>query len=49
MIAQDSYLMQFVRAFTQANQGKAFYTGLKGLGEMIFEDYETNRKKRIKG
>ena len=30
-------------------QGKAFYTGLKGLGEMIFEDYETNRKKRIKG
>ena len=49
MIAQDSYLMQFVRDFTQANQGKAFYTGLKGLGEMIFEDYETNRKKRIKG
>jgi uncharacterized protein with von Willebrand factor type A (vWA) domain len=49
MIAQDSYLMQFVRAFTQANQGKAFYTGLKGLGEMIFEDYETNRKKRIRG
>ena len=49
MIAQDSYLMQFVKAFTKANQGKAFYTGLKGLGEMIFEDYETNRKKRIKG
>ncbi|MCF7561339.1 VWA domain-containing protein [Sabulilitoribacter multivorans] len=49
MIAQDSYLMQFVREFTYANQGKAFYTGLKGLGEMIFEDYETNRKKRIRG
>ena len=49
MIAQDSYLMQFVEEFTYANQGKAFYTGLKGLGEMIFEDYETNRKKRIKG
>ncbi|MFT6065533.1 MAG: hypothetical protein ACJAYY_001346 [Paraglaciecola sp.] len=49
MIAQDPYLMQFVKAFTKANQGKAFYTGLKGLGEMIFEDYETNRKKRIKG
>ena len=49
MIAQDPYLMQFVQGFTQANQGKAFYTGLKGLGEMIFEDYETNRKKRIKG
>ena len=49
MIAEDPYLMRFVREFTQANRGKAFYTGLKGLGEMIFEDYETNRKKRIKG
>ena len=49
MIAQDPYLMQFVREFTQANKGKAFYTGLKGLGEMIFEDYEQNRKRRIKG
>ena len=49
MIAQDPYLMQFIREFTQANRGKAFYTGLKGLGEMIFEDYENNRKKRIKG
>jgi len=47
MIAQDNYLMQFVEEFTRANQGKAFYTGLKGLGEMIFEDYETNRKKRL--
>ncbi|MEM1336393.1 MAG: VWA domain-containing protein [Bacteroidota bacterium] len=48
MIAQDPYLMQFVREFTATNRGKAFYTGLKGLGEMIFEDYENNRKKRIK-
>ena len=48
MIANDPYLQQFVNHFTEANQGKAFYTGLKGLGEMIFEDYETNRKKRIK-
>ncbi|QBN17816.1 vWA domain-containing protein [Flavobacterium nackdongense] len=48
MIARDPYLQQFVNRFTEANQGKAFYTGLKGLGEMIFEDYETNRKKRIK-
>ena len=48
MIASDPYLQQFVQHFTQANQGKAFYTGLKGLGEMIFEDYENNRKKRIK-
>ncbi len=49
MIAQDPYLMRFIEHFTKANQGKAFYTGLKGLGEMIFEDYEQNRKKRIRG
>ncbi len=48
MIARDAYLMQFIEKFTQANKGKAFYTGLKGLGEMIFEDYESNRRKRIK-
>jgi uncharacterized protein with von Willebrand factor type A (vWA) domain len=48
MIALDPYLQQFVDTFTEANQGKAFYTGLKGLGEMIFKDYENNRKKRRK-
>ena len=48
MIARDPYLQRFVNQFTEANQGKAFYTGIKGLGEMIFEDYEANRKKRIK-
>lgn len=48
MIAQDPYLMQFIRHFTEANKGKAFFTGLKGLGEMIFEDYEQNRRKRLK-
>ncbi|MDX1769842.1 VWA domain-containing protein [Arenibacter palladensis] len=49
MIAKDPYLTQFVRHFTEANKGKAFFTGLKGLGEMIFEDYEQNRRKRLKG
>ncbi len=48
MIAQDPYLMQFIRQFTEANKGKAFFTGLKGLGEMIFEDYESNRRRRLK-
>ena len=49
MIAQDPYLMQFIRHFTEANKGKAFFTGLQGLGEMIFEDYEQNRKRRLRG
>ena len=48
MIAQDPYLRSFVEEFTEANQGKAFYTGLKGLGQMIFEDYEKNKKKNIR-
>ena len=48
MIANDPYLQQFVDAFTEANQGKAFYTGLQGLGEMIFQDYDANRKKKIR-
>jgi uncharacterized protein with von Willebrand factor type A (vWA) domain len=48
MIAEDPYLMRFVRHFTEANKGKALFTGLKDLGGMIFEDYEQNRKKRLK-
>jgi len=47
MIAQDPYLRRFVEAFTAQNKGKAFLTGLSGLGQMIFEDYEKNRIKRI--
>ena len=48
MIAQDPYLKSFVEEFTEANQGKAFYTGLKGLGQMIFEDYNKNKKRNIR-
>jgi Ca-activated chloride channel family protein len=47
MIAKDPYLRQFVELFTAQNKGKAFLTGLSGLGQMIFEDYEKNRIKRI--
>jgi len=47
MIARDPYLQQFIRSFTEINKGKAFYTGLKGLGSLVFEDYEKNRKKRL--
>lgn len=47
MVASDPYLQEFVHDFTQANNGKAFYTSLQGLGEFIFEDFERNKKKRI--
>ena len=29
MIAEDPYLMQFVKEFTAANKGKVFHIGLK--------------------
>ncbi|MFA6275219.1 MAG: VWA domain-containing protein [Pedobacter sp.] len=49
MIAQDPYLQQFVRQFTQINGGRAFYSSLTGLGEYIFEDYIKNRRKTFRG
>lgn len=46
MIARDPYLVQFVDAFTKANNGKAFYSTLGGLGEFIFMDYNKSKRKR---
>ncbi len=44
MIAQDPYLVNFVQEFTKINQGRAFYSSLKGLGDLVFEDFQKNRK-----
>jgi len=46
MIARDPYLQQFVEEFTEANKGKAFYSGLQGLGEFVFADYEKNKRRK---
>lgn len=48
MIAKDPYLQHFVREFTKINDGRAFYSSLEGLGEYIFEDFITNRKKTVR-
>ena len=48
MIAKDPYLQSFVEEFTEANAGKAFYTSLKGLGEFVFHDYETNKRRTMR-
>ncbi|RYD83501.1 MAG: VWA domain-containing protein [Sphingobacteriales bacterium] len=48
MVASDPYLQKFVQEFTQVNNGKAFYTSLQGLGDYVFEDYERNRRKRVR-
>jgi Ca-activated chloride channel family protein len=45
MIATDSYLKAFVREFTKANNGNAYYSGLQGLGQLVFEDFKRNRRK----
>jgi uncharacterized protein with von Willebrand factor type A (vWA) domain len=48
MIASDPYLKQFVQEFTRLNNGRAFYSSLRGLGNFIFEDYERNRRKQVR-
>ena len=48
MIAREPYLVSFVDQFTKANNGKAFYSSLEGLGEFIFRDYKQNKGRRFK-
>lgn len=48
MIAQDPYLIEFVEEFSQVCGGKAFYTGLDGLGEFVFVDYQAHRRGKIR-
>ncbi|MCS6821178.1 MAG: VWA domain-containing protein [Microscillaceae bacterium] len=47
MIASDPYLREFVREFTAVNNGKAYYSNLKELGNFIFEDFQRNKRKRL--
>ncbi len=47
MIATDPYLKAFVRNFTKANNGNAYYSSLEGLGNLVFEDFKKNRRKNL--
>jgi uncharacterized protein with von Willebrand factor type A (vWA) domain len=47
MIATDPYLKSFVRDFTKANNGNAYYSSLQGLGNLVFEDFKRNRRKNL--
>jgi uncharacterized protein with von Willebrand factor type A (vWA) domain len=47
MIASDPYLQRFVDQFTEANNGRAFFTGLSGLADVIFNDFQRNRRKKL--
>ena len=45
MIARDPYLVRFVEAFTHANNGKAFYSSLQGLGSFVLDSYKKRKRK----
>lgn len=45
MIAQNAELVRFVEAFTQTNNGKAFYSSLSGLGSFVLENYKRKKRK----
>ena len=47
MIASDPYLKQFVKQFTEVNNGNAYYSDLTGLGHLVFEDFKRNRRKNL--
>ncbi len=48
MIARDPYLQDFVNQFTEVNNGRAFFSSLKGLGEYVFKDFASNRRKTVR-
>ncbi len=48
MVADDPYLTQFVREFTQINEGRAYYASLDNLGQYLFEDFVQNRKRMVR-
>ncbi|MBX6379813.1 MAG: DUF58 domain-containing protein [Thermoflavifilum aggregans] len=45
MLASDPWLQAFVKEFTETNQGKAFFSGIDKLGQLVFYDYERNKRK----
>src|SRR5215203_1307188 len=47
MIATDPYLKTFVRDFTKANNGNAYYSSLDKLGAFIFKDFESGKRKTV--
>jgi uncharacterized protein with von Willebrand factor type A (vWA) domain len=48
MVSTDTFLQGFVKELAEANKGRAYFTGLKNLGEYVFVDFVKNRKKRLR-
>lgn len=47
MLADDYYLVDFVKKVTEICQGKAYFTTTMTLGQYILMDYMRRRTKRI--
>ncbi|SEL51571.1 hypothetical protein SAMN04488505_102448 [Chitinophaga rupis] len=47
MVASDPWLQKFVTEFTETNNGKAFFSGLDKLGQFLFYDFESGKKKML--
>jgi uncharacterized protein with von Willebrand factor type A (vWA) domain len=47
MITSDPYLQSFVKAFTESNNGRAFYASLDQLGSFVFDDFEKGKKRML--
>jgi Ca-activated chloride channel family protein len=47
MLADDYYLIHFVKEMTRICRGRAFYTTPSRLGEYILVDYINRKRKRI--
>ena len=45
MVATDPWLQQFVQEFTETNNGKAFFSGTEKLGQFLFRDFESGKRK----
>src|SRR5687768_3624038 len=47
MVATDPWLQQFVNEFTETNNGKAFFSGTDNLGQFLFYDFESGKRKKL--
>jgi uncharacterized protein with von Willebrand factor type A (vWA) domain len=47
MVARDPTLIGFVEELTRVNQGRAYFSSLNTLSEMVFVDYIRNRRKKL--
>ena len=48
MVTRDPHLAKFVDQLTEANQGRAYFSGLGKLGQHLMVDYMNNRKRSIR-